>query len=93
MALPDSLHHAVRNLTSALDLLEAAVERRAQAEASRADRAQELSLMQEDRARLGEDLERAEQHNACLEAAGVATMARLGRMDAICATLRRRGAD
>lgn len=92
MALPDSLHNAVRSLTSALDLLEAAVERRAQAESARADREQEVALMQEDRARLGEELELSEQVNARMHAAGMTVSERLARMEALCAALSRRAA-
>jgi hypothetical protein len=90
MALPDSLHNAVKGLTSALDLLEAAVDRRAQAEAARADRDQEMALMQEDRARLGEALERSEQMNQQLRAAGTKLAERLAHMDALCANLKQR---
>lgn len=93
MALPDSLQNAVRSLTSALDLLEAAVERRAQAESARADKEQEVALMQEDRARLGEELEISEQVNARMRAAGVRMSERLARMDALCAALNQRTAE
>ncbi len=77
----------------ALDLLEAAIERRAQAESARADLEQELALMQEDRAQLGEDLERSEQVNDCLRSAGMAVSERLAHMDTLCATLRQCASD
>ena len=93
MALPDSLHNAVKGLTSALDLLEAAVDRRVQAEAIHADRDQEMALMQEDRARLGEELERSAQENERLCIAGAELGERLARMDALCANLQGRAPE
>lgn len=93
MALPETLHNAVRTLNGALDLLDAAVERRQLAETARADRAQETALMQEDRVKLGEDLELSEQACERLQAAGTIVEERLARMDSLCASLRRRAAD
>lgn len=93
MALPDTLQNAVRTLNGALDLLDAAVERRQLAEVARADRAQETALMQEDRAHLGEELELSEQACERLEAVGTIVEERLARMDDLCASLRQRTAD
>lgn len=93
MALPETLQNAVRTLSGALDLLDAAVERRQLAEVARADRAQETALMQEDRARLGEELELSEQMCERLRGAGTIVEERLARMDELCASLRQRAAD
>ncbi|MDX7949924.1 DUF4164 family protein [Lichenihabitans sp. Uapishka_5] len=93
MALPDSLHNAVKTLTGALDLLEAAVERRVRADAARAQLEQELALMQEDRARLGEALEQSQLAGEQWRHTGAAVAERLEQMDAVCATLRDRLGD
>ena len=93
MALPDTLHNAVKGLTSALDLLEAAVDRRVEAEAIHADRDQETALMQEDRARLGEELERSVQETERLRIVGAELGERLTRMDALCAHLQQRAPE
>jgi hypothetical protein len=85
MAVPDSLQNAVKTLTAALDLLEAAVERRTKADAARGDLEAELAVMQDDRTLLGEALERSRAEAARLAAASDAVAARLTRMGEICA--------
>lgn len=85
MAGPDSLGNAVRSLLAALDLLEAAVERRAQSEAARADLAEELAVLEEDRSRLGEEVERERRDAERLRIAQAAVAERLARMDEACA--------
>ncbi|MCW6506877.1 DUF4164 family protein [Lichenifustis flavocetrariae] len=87
MALPDRLHNAVKSLTSALDLLDAAVERRMQADAARGDLEQELSVMAEDRARLADDLDRALTKTERVERANRAVAERLDRMSEACTAL------
>lgn len=82
---PDSLGNAIRSLTAALDLLEAAVERREQAEAARADLVEELAIMEEDRARLGEAVEQGRHDAERMRAAHVAVAERLARMGEACA--------
>ena len=87
MALPDRLHNAVKTLTSALDLLDAAVERRMQADAARGDLEQELSVMAEDRARLADDLDQALTKADRIERANRAVAERLDRMSQACTAL------
>jgi hypothetical protein len=57
--LPRSLDTALKRLASALDHLEAAGERRVQADGVRADLEEELSVMRDDRARLAVELDGA----------------------------------
>lgn len=59
MSLPDSLEAALRRLNTAIDLLEAAAERRRQGGLARGDSAEELAIMQDDRARLAAELDGA----------------------------------
>ncbi len=69
MARSASLEAALKRLTSALDQLEAASGRLAETGAEEADLEQALALMQEDRARLACDLDRAMARNQALEQA------------------------
>jgi septal ring factor EnvC (AmiA/AmiB activator) len=57
MRLPERLDMPLKRLAAALDHLEAAAERRAESDARRADLEEELAVMQDDRARLGMELE------------------------------------
>jgi chromosome segregation ATPase len=82
MELPDRLTSSLRRLTGALDLLEAAAERRAQADATRADLEMELSVMQDDRARLGSELDKAMANTERLLAANAEVGERLDRVSA-----------
>jgi chromosome segregation ATPase len=59
MKLPDRLDIPLKRLAAALDHLEAAAERRSESAARRADLEEELAVMQDDRARLGIELEGA----------------------------------
>jgi hypothetical protein len=60
---------SLRRIRAAIDLLEAAVERRARLDARRGDADEELALMQDDRARLAVELDGALDRNRALEAA------------------------
>ena len=59
MKLPDRLDIPLKRLAAALDHLEAATERRAESASRRADLEEELAVMQDDRSRLGIELEGA----------------------------------
>ncbi len=59
MKLPDRLDIPLKRLAAALDHLEAAAERRAESAQRRADLEEELAVMQDDRSRLGIELEGA----------------------------------
>jgi hypothetical protein len=69
-------------MRAAIDLLEAAVERRARRDASRGDADDELALMQDDRARLAVELDGALDRNRALEAAHVEAGRRLAQASA-----------
>jgi chromosome segregation ATPase len=69
MTTPPRLQAALKRLQSALDLLEAAGARRAQFEADRRDLDEEFVLMQDDRARLAVELDRAQTRADALDAA------------------------
>jgi len=60
---------SLRRMRAAIDLLEAAVERRARRDAVRGDADEELALMQDDRARLAVELDGALERTRALEAA------------------------
>jgi hypothetical protein len=60
---------SLRRMRAAIDLLEAAVERRARLDARRGDADEELALMQDDRARLAVELDGALDRNRALDAA------------------------
>ncbi len=83
MEQSDRLTNALRSLTAALDLLDAAVERRAQADAMRGDLEQELAVMQDDRARLAEDLDASAARSATLSAANTEVARRLDSVGAV----------
>ena len=59
MDLPVSLQRALQRLNGALDALDAAAERRAEADAARADSEAEYAVMQDDRSRLAVELDAA----------------------------------
>lgn len=59
MRLPERLDMPLKRLAAALDHLEAATERRSEHDARRADLEEEFAVMQDDRARLGLELEAA----------------------------------
>jgi len=60
---------SLRRMRAAIDLLEAAVERRARLDARRGDADEELALMQDDRARLAVELDGTLDRNRALDAA------------------------
>ncbi len=60
---------SLRRMRAAIDLLEAALERRARRDAQRGDADEELALMQDDRARLAVELDSALDRGRALEAA------------------------
>ena len=59
MNLPPRLDDALKRLASALDQLDAAAARRADADASRSNLNEELAVMQDDRSRLAVELDAA----------------------------------
>ncbi|HEY8580892.1 MAG TPA: DUF4164 domain-containing protein [Beijerinckiaceae bacterium] len=79
MTLPQPLQDALRRLASALDQVEAAVERRAVADRVRADLEEELAVMQDDRSRLAVELEGALARNRALSLAQEDVARRLDR--------------
>jgi hypothetical protein len=70
---------SLRRMRAAIDLLEAAVERRARLDARRGDADEELALMQDDRARLAVELDGALSRNRGLEAANAEAARRLAQ--------------
>jgi len=73
---------SLRRMRAAIDLLEAALERRARRDASRRDADEELALMQDDRARLAVELDGALDRGRALEAANAEAAKRLARASA-----------
>jgi len=73
---------SLRRMRAAIDLLEAAVERRARRDASRGDADDELALMQDDRARLAVELDGALDRARALEAANAEAAKRLAQASA-----------
>ena len=80
--LPDGLERAVRRLTAALDLLDAAHERRAEADSVRANLEEELAVMQDDRAKLAVELDSAAARTKALEWANDEVKRRLAHASA-----------
>lgn len=68
----DPLEPSLERMRAALDLLEAAVERRVRFDARRVDADEELALMQDDRSRLAVELDGALGQNRALAAASAA---------------------
>jgi hypothetical protein len=60
---------SLKRMRAAVDLLEAAVERRVRRDAKRGDSDEELALMQDDRDQLAVELDGARSRNRTLEAA------------------------
>jgi len=73
---------SLRRMRAAIDLLEAALERRARRDASRRDADEELALMQDDRARLAVELDGALDRGRALEAANAEAAKRLAQASA-----------
>lgn len=80
--VPGPFEPSLRRMRAAIDLLEAAVERRARRYASRGDADDELALMQDDRARLAVELDGALDRNRALEAANAEAGKRLAQASA-----------
>ena len=78
----DPLEPSLERMRAALDLLEAAVERRVRFDARRADADEELALMQDDRSRLAVELDGALGQNRALAAASAAAAEILARASA-----------
>lgn len=78
---------SLRRMRAAIDMLEAAVERRARLDAKRGDVDDELALMQDDRARLAVELDGALERNRTLETANAEAAKRLAQASAALETL------
>jgi Domain of unknown function (DUF4164) len=78
----DPLEPSLERMRAALDLLEAAVERRVRFDARRVDADEELALMQDDRSRLAVELDGALGQNRALSAANAAAAEILARASA-----------
>lgn len=69
MKTPEYIEAALNRLAAALDLLDAATERRARADALRANLEEELAVMQDDRSKLAVELDAAVARSRTLELA------------------------
>jgi Domain of unknown function (DUF4164) len=83
--VPEGLDAALRRLSTALDLLEAANDRRAKAQAVQANFEDELAVMQDDRARLAVELDGAIVRSKALQLANDEAARRLNHA---CAEIR-----
>ncbi len=79
MPIPDRLAQTLKRLNGALDQLEAAVERKTLADSQRGDLEEELTVMQDDRARLAVELDSALSRSKLLETANSEVARRLER--------------
>lgn len=79
MTLSDPVARALHRLTVALDQLEAASARRARADEARVDLDDELSVMQDDRARLAVELDAALARARALDEANLEVARRVER--------------
>ena len=84
---------SLRRMRAAIDLLEAAVERRARVDAKRGDADEEFALMQDDRARLAVELDGALSRGRTLEAANAEAAKRLAKASAALEALIERAAE
>ncbi len=82
MDLPVALQRALGRLHGAIDALDAAAERRAEAEAARADADAEYAVMQDDRSRLAVELDAALARNRALDRVADEVAARVDRAGA-----------
>jgi hypothetical protein len=88
----DPIEPPLKRLRAAIDLLEAAVERRIRQDGAQGDAQEELALMQDDRARLAVELDGALDRNRSLLSANSEAAKRLARAGAaIRAILERAG--
>ncbi|WP_400769825.1 DUF4164 family protein [Methylosinus sporium] len=77
--VPHRLDDALQRLSAALERLEETVARRMEVELSQADLEEELAVMQDDRSRLGLELDAALAQNSALEKARDEVLTRLDR--------------
>jgi chromosome segregation ATPase len=77
MSESDSIEHAARRLTLALDALEAATERRREADRGEASLASQVHALGSDRARLASELDEATARAHALEGANREVVARI----------------
>ncbi|HWG03377.1 MAG TPA: DUF4164 family protein [Beijerinckiaceae bacterium] len=77
------LDAALRRLAAALDQLEAAAARRAQADAVRSDVEEELAIMRDDRARLAVELDGTVARTQSLQTANAEVSRRLDRVSTV----------
>jgi hypothetical protein len=89
----DRIEPSLKRLRAALDLLEAALERRARQDGARGDAREELALMQDDRARLAVELDGALDRNRGLLAANIEAAKRVERASATIKTILERHED
>ena len=82
VTVPDRLQHALHRLGAALDHLEAAAARRAEADAARGNLEDELAIMQDDRARLATELDAVLARTRILLSANTDVASRLQRASA-----------
>ncbi len=78
----DPSEPSLKRLRAAIDMLEAAVERRLLQDARRADADEEFAIMQDDRARLAVELDGALHRSRALESANGAAAERIARAGA-----------
>jgi hypothetical protein len=83
----ERIEPSLKRLRAALDLLEAALERRARQDGARGDAREELALMQDDRARLAVELDGALDRNRGLLAANIEAAKRVERASATIKTI------
>lgn len=88
----DTREPSLERLRAALEMLEAAVERRTRLDARRADADEEFALMQDDRARLAVELDGALDENRALAAAQSAALEKVTRAGAAVEAILRRAA-
>lgn len=82
MSLPNAVETALRRLSAALDLLEAAAERRERADQARGNVEEELAVMQDDRTRLAVELDGAVARSRSLDLTHQEVARRLARAHA-----------
>jgi len=87
MNTPARLESALKRLAASLDLLEAAAERRAEADARRANLEEEFTVMQDDRTRLAVELDGALARASTLEVANDDVAQRLKGLGATVKTI------
>jgi chromosome segregation ATPase len=87
MTTPARLETALKRLAASLDQLEAAAERRAEAEAQRSNLEEEFAVMQDDRTRLAVELDGVLARSSALELANDDVSRRLKSLGATIKTI------